>query len=577
MAVGETDEYNRTSGHCAKLNAAIEGAGAGGAVAHGMTSNTHTFAGAAANQIPGMNAGGVGMEWKTLQGTTNAITVTNAAGSVTLNIGSDVVTLTGSQALSNKTLTTPTIGNFTNAQHNHTNAANGGTLAGFLPSGVKGDLVWHNGTSWVAISHSGVTGQVLRTSGSSTILWENIPSQFPAGVKGTIVWHDGLGWSGLGVGSQGDVLTVGAASAVGWTAPTGASLPSGTKGQILWHNGTSWVVLAVGTEGKVLTVGAANAIDWSTPSSGAQTWTSIASFTTTAANAGRLTLGADYMASVQPGTPIRVLDSTGYEQRANTGGGAWTVTSGLTGLVAAALRSDGIIRCNCVSLGGSDYRIDLYRGANTTTAQLIGHTGTITGFGTHTITADNTSGLGGNIVVSGDTFSAGYVDVCFFKWMLCDAITTTQLDLVGPALDTGSAKILAVWYGDSTRVVVEKRGVPGPYSFPGTTTVFESSLGAYVENTGPALRVAQLRFAAGALSANPPKLNVQLGAWTAKVCTSNSYQGIEPLSGGSWGKTTTTIDPAGCRWERDARCEVTATETSTGDDTLSVQIVGILE
>ena len=42
---------------------------------------------------------------------------------------SNVVTLTGSQALSNKTLTTPTIASFTNATHGHTNAAGGGTLA----------------------------------------------------------------------------------------------------------------------------------------------------------------------------------------------------------------------------------------------------------------------------------------------------------------------------------------------------------------------------------------------------------------------------------------------------------------
>lgn len=39
------------------------------------------------------------------------------------------VTLTGTQTLTNKTLTTPTIGSFTNATHDHTNAAGGGQLA----------------------------------------------------------------------------------------------------------------------------------------------------------------------------------------------------------------------------------------------------------------------------------------------------------------------------------------------------------------------------------------------------------------------------------------------------------------
>ncbi len=39
------------------------------------------------------------------------------------------VTLTGTQTLTNKTLTAPVIGDFTNATHNHQNAAGGGTLA----------------------------------------------------------------------------------------------------------------------------------------------------------------------------------------------------------------------------------------------------------------------------------------------------------------------------------------------------------------------------------------------------------------------------------------------------------------
>jgi hypothetical protein len=40
----------------------------------------------------------------------------------------DVVGTTDSQALSNKTLTTPTIGDFTKANHDHSNVAGGGTI-----------------------------------------------------------------------------------------------------------------------------------------------------------------------------------------------------------------------------------------------------------------------------------------------------------------------------------------------------------------------------------------------------------------------------------------------------------------
>lgn len=47
----------------------------------------------------------------------------------TITISSTVATLTGSETLTNKTLTTPTIGSFTNATHTHQNAAGGGTLS----------------------------------------------------------------------------------------------------------------------------------------------------------------------------------------------------------------------------------------------------------------------------------------------------------------------------------------------------------------------------------------------------------------------------------------------------------------
>jgi len=42
------------------------------------------------------------------------------------------VLLTATQTLTNKTLTTPTIGDLTNAQHTHNNAVNGGILPNVL-------------------------------------------------------------------------------------------------------------------------------------------------------------------------------------------------------------------------------------------------------------------------------------------------------------------------------------------------------------------------------------------------------------------------------------------------------------
>lgn len=70
---------------------------------------TNTLGFGTANQIMGMNSGATAQEYKTLNGTSNIITVTHAANSITLNAGANLVTTTGTQTLSAKTLTSPTI------------------------------------------------------------------------------------------------------------------------------------------------------------------------------------------------------------------------------------------------------------------------------------------------------------------------------------------------------------------------------------------------------------------------------------------------------------------------------------
>jgi len=68
---------------------------------------------------------------RTITGTANKITVSNGDGTTgdpVINVGTDVVLLSGAQTLTDKTLTTPTIGDFTNATHDHSDNANGGTL-----------------------------------------------------------------------------------------------------------------------------------------------------------------------------------------------------------------------------------------------------------------------------------------------------------------------------------------------------------------------------------------------------------------------------------------------------------------
>lgn len=87
-----------------------------------------------------------------------------------------VVGTTNTQTLTNKTLTTPTIGDFTNAQHAHTGASSGGTIAHGSLTGVGAND--HHNQSHVLASTSGlgadhtVAGltarQVLRATGATT-------------------------------------------------------------------------------------------------------------------------------------------------------------------------------------------------------------------------------------------------------------------------------------------------------------------------------------------------------------------------------------------------------------------------
>ena len=59
-------------------------------------------------------------------GTGIIVTLTNTE--YTISIDNTVATLTGTHTLTNKTLTTPTIANFTNSTHDHSNDTNGVSL-----------------------------------------------------------------------------------------------------------------------------------------------------------------------------------------------------------------------------------------------------------------------------------------------------------------------------------------------------------------------------------------------------------------------------------------------------------------
>jgi hypothetical protein len=84
----------------------------------------------------------------TIAGGTGIDTVAGATDTVTVAIDSTVATLTGAQTLTNKTLTAPTIADFTNAAHDHTDADDGGTLpASAIGSGTVATARLGSGTA----------------------------------------------------------------------------------------------------------------------------------------------------------------------------------------------------------------------------------------------------------------------------------------------------------------------------------------------------------------------------------------------------------------------------------------------
>ena len=92
----------------------------------------------------------------------------SSAGNVhTFSLSSSVATIAGTQTLTNKTLTTPTIASFVNATHDHSNNANGGLISG-VQSGIRGLGVQTQNLNMGSRNLTGVSSVVSQTTNSTT-------------------------------------------------------------------------------------------------------------------------------------------------------------------------------------------------------------------------------------------------------------------------------------------------------------------------------------------------------------------------------------------------------------------------
>lgn len=182
-------------------------------------------------------AGSLVIKQPTYKMTLGAATLT-ADRAWTLPDVTDTATgLTATQTLTNKTLTTPTIGSFTNATHDHSNAAGGGTIL-FANLGTKPTTLAGYGITDAAPS----AHNLLSTTHGDTL-------------TGTVVRGDVIvgnatpKFARLAIGTSGKVLRSDGTDAA-WTTLAASDIGSGTLA--LARGGTNADLSATGGAGRVL-------------------------------------------------------------------------------------------------------------------------------------------------------------------------------------------------------------------------------------------------------------------------------------------------------------------------------------
>lgn len=177
---------------------------------------------------------------RTLTGTANRITITNGdgtAGNPTFDIGTDVVTLTGTQTLTNKTLTSPVIATIVNTG-TLTLPTSTDTLVGRATTDTLTNKTLSTGTAVsAAISFTAGVRQTFAPNATTPGLNVGSVAGDPSTPNNADIWYDSTN-NLLRARINGATVSLGAG---------GGGSPGGSSGQVQWNNGGAFAGMAGST------------------------------------------------------------------------------------------------------------------------------------------------------------------------------------------------------------------------------------------------------------------------------------------------------------------------------------------